>query len=112
MEEKGEKIVYYKLAGKNVIETNDMLDWAKWMETGNWIVKQETLKDSRISTVFLGLDHSFCGGVPLLFETMVFGGKLDQEMDRYSTYEQAEKGHQAMVERVKFESLGQAVTHG
>ena len=47
-----------------------------------------------VSTVFLW-------GHPLLFETMVFGGKLDQEQKRYSTWEEAERGHAAMVERVK-----------
>jgi hypothetical protein len=37
------------------------------------------------------------GGPPLIFETMVFGGSKDGEMDRYSTKEEAEKGHEAMV---------------
>jgi len=56
----------------------------------------------RISTVFLGIDHSFgFGEGPLLFETMVFNGPLDGEQDRYSTWDEAEAGHKAMVERVK-----------
>ncbi len=57
--------------------------------------------DARISTVFLGMDHSWGGGPPLLFETLVFGGPLDDEMERYSTWEQAEAGHEAMVARVR-----------
>lgn len=54
-----------------------------------------------ISTVFLGINHARGEGPPLWFETMVFGGKLDGEMDRYSTYADAVAGHVAMVDRVK-----------
>ena len=33
----------------------------------------------KISTVFIGIDHQFLkSGPPLLFETMVFGGELDE----------------------------------
>ena len=38
-----------------------------------------------------------------MFETMVFGGKLDGTMDRYATYGQAKAGHAAMVLRVEQE---------
>ena len=51
--------------------------------------------------VFLGLDHQYGEGPPVLFETMVFGGELDQEQVRYHTWEEAAAGHAAMVERVK-----------
>jgi hypothetical protein len=57
----------------------------------------------KISTVFLGLDHSFGEGKPLLFETMVFGGKFDQETNRYSTWDEAEAGHIEMC--IKFLGL-------
>jgi hypothetical protein len=77
------------------------LVWAKWFEGRSRHVAQEMIGDVRISTVFLGLDHSFGNGPPLLFETMVFGGPLDQESDRYETWDEAEAGHRAMVERVR-----------
>jgi hypothetical protein len=58
----------------------------------------------RVSTVWLGLDHSFFGGPPLIFETMVFEDEdmsgLDL-MDRYSTLSQAKRGHIRMVRAVK-----------
>jgi hypothetical protein len=59
--------------------------------------------DAKVSTVFLGLDHSFSeDGPPILWETMVFGGELDQETDRCSgTREQAEAMHKKMCEQVK-----------
>ena len=55
-----------------------------------------------MSTVFLGLNHAVSeNGPPLLFETMVFGGQLDSEQERYTTWEEAELGHSAMVARVQ-----------
>lgn len=49
--------------------------------------------DAVISTVWLGIDHSFGFGKPLIFETMIFGGPADQYQDRYSTLAEAEAGH-------------------
>lgn len=55
-----------------------------------------------ISTVFLGLDHSFSTeGPPILFETMVFNGPLHGDMDRYETWDAAITGHEATVKRVQ-----------
>ena len=48
---------------------------------------------TRLSTVFLGIDHSFGEGALKLFETMVFGGLLDQWQWRYTTWEEAETAH-------------------
>lgn len=57
----------------------------------------------RVSTIFLGTDHSFGGDVPILFETMVFPdgewGEIDS--NRYATYEEALKGHKEMVKQHK-----------
>ena len=54
----------------------------------------------RVSTVFLGLDHQHFDGPPLLFETMVFVGEHGDEMERYSTWDEAVAGHDAMVAKV------------
>jgi hypothetical protein len=97
----------------------DVLTWGRWFQRNQdrFIAKtslgHETMSDvvrenlgiaptsCEVSTVFLGVDHSFGEGPPLIFETLVFGGPLDQEMERYSTMEQALAGHEAMVERVR-----------
>jgi hypothetical protein len=50
-----------------------------------------------VSTVFTGLDHNWGRGDPLLFETMIFGGPLDDYQRRYSTWNQAERGHDEAV---------------
>jgi hypothetical protein len=50
-----------------------------------------------VSTVHLVLDHQYGDGPPLIFETMIFGGEHDQDCWRYSTEEQANAGHEAVV---------------
>lgn len=60
------------------------------------IVKQDAVRREPrtfVSTVYLGLDHAFGGGPPLIYETMIFGGPNDQYQDRYTTREQALAGH-------------------
>jgi hypothetical protein len=57
--------------------------------------------NARVSTIFLGLDRRFEGeGPPILFETMVFGGKHDQYQERCATWDEAEAMHQP-VEMVR-----------
>jgi hypothetical protein len=90
----------YILDGHKVKEV-DLMTWAKWFEQADRCVAKDTINGVYISTVFLGLDHSFGSGPPLLFETMVFGGPLDQEQKRYSTWEESEIGHKKMIDRVK-----------
>lgn len=93
-------------AGEPVMEP-DLMAWANWYETAKRHISDELFAiegqgDIRVSTVFLGMDHSWSGGPPVLWETMVFGGKLDQEQDRCSgNREQAEAMHAKMVCRVK-----------
>ena len=63
--------------------------------------------DVTISTVFLGLDHSTDeGGEPMIFETMVFGGKHDGLCQRYSTPGQARTGHYELYETIAKELKG------
>ena len=40
-------------------------------------------------------------GPPELWETLVFGGPLNLEMERYATREEALAGHERMVGRVR-----------
>lgn len=80
----------------------DRMEWARWFETSDnaRIVQKDTLGDVEVSTVFLGLDHSFGGPVPLLYETLVFGGPFDGDGERYPDREQALVGHKAWVAKV------------
>ena len=91
----------YILEGKKAVQVGDTIEWAQKFESQDRVVAKDNVGETKISTVFLGLDHQYGDGEPLLFETMVFGGELDQEMDRYSTWEEAEEGHKTMIEKVK-----------
>lgn len=108
----------YILENKTPVACDDLLKWGQWMQTANRTVRKNTATVSvngeavgevRVSTVFLGLDHSFGEGQPLLFESMIFGGPLDQECDRCGTWEAAEKMHEKMMERVRLGAKAQAL---
>lgn len=94
----------YILEGRRIIPCPDILQWGMWFEWGDRRVASDTIGESRVSTVFLGLDHSFGTGKPLLFETMIFGGPLDREQWRCSTWEEAEAQHaEALRQVVEYE---------
>lgn len=76
------------------------------------VVVQEKIEGYLISTVFLGFDHAFNGGDPLLFETMIFkddGSFQDLYGSRCSTWDSAEKMHEKakewLREKIKRDSL-------
>ncbi len=64
----------YRLDGHRVIPC-EVLEWGMWFEQHYEarIVARDELPDGHtISTVFIGLDHGWGEGPPLVFETMVF----------------------------------------
>ena len=91
---------HYKLVGKEAVPC-ELMEWATTFSETDRHVALTMVGDVKISTVFLGLNHAYGNGDPLLFETMVFGGPLDQEMNRYTTWEEAELGHTVMVKAVE-----------
>lgn len=92
---------FFKLEGKEPVRVADCLEWAKWFESFDRCIARDEIHDAVVSTVFLGLDHRFGDGPPLIFETLVFGGHLDGQMDRYSTWDEAATGHLAMLAHVR-----------
>lgn len=54
-----------------------------------------------VSTVWLGLDHAWSGGTPIIFETMIFGAPWNHEMRRYCTEEEALRGHLDAIDRLR-----------
>jgi hypothetical protein len=94
---------HYVLEGHTPIPATSLEAWGYWFAEADRCVGRTVLtEDVEVSTVFLGLDHSFSRGArpPVLFETMVFGGPLDEEQERYTSWEEAEAGHAAMCARV------------
>ncbi len=91
-----------------------MMEWASSFDKVNRQVKETTVShysrkwllfrtgwSAYVSTVWLGLDHRFGNGPPLIFESMVFGGPYDQYQERYSTEEEALAGHIRIVEALQ-----------
>lgn len=80
-----------------------LLTWANWFESGDRFVARTKCSCDTcfVSTIFLGLDHSFGDGPPVLFETMVFGGAMDGYQDRYTTWERAELYHELVIGQVE-----------
>ncbi len=86
------------------IKKATLFEWAKWHgNPDNRRIELTMIGDIRISTVFLGLDHGmhFTNKIPVLFETMVFGGELDSFQWRYCTYGDAKRGHYEIVNAIK-----------
>jgi hypothetical protein len=86
----------------------DSMTWATWFERSNRRLALTDLGIYRISTVFLGLDHSFSPindpltYKPVLWETMCFDFSGDwhgHEMEHYTSRADALAGHEAMVRR-------------
>jgi hypothetical protein len=91
-------------ADKHVIRLgrNEAERWCDFMCSKERIVAQTRLGDVLVSTVFLGLDHGWGRkGPPILFETMIFGGEFDEDCWRYSSWDDAEAGHNAAVRKVR-----------
>ena len=87
----------------NPVEEPDLMAWARWMDSADRHVRDSRQDDRRVSTVFLGLDHSSAsweGGQPILFETMVFIGDDGIEQERYATWAEAEEGHARWVAQI------------
>jgi hypothetical protein len=98
----------YILQGHTPVPCYDLLEWAYWFETGDRIVAHTVVDEKKkigVSTVFLGLDHSFkLGEIPVLFESLVVGGAMDGHMNRYCTWEEAEEGHEELVKQCEKEA--------
>lgn len=86
------------LKGHEPVEVDDARVWGDFLnDIDNRRVAETFIGDTRISTVFLGLNHNFTrGGPPLLFETMSFGSG-DEYQYRYATWDEAVAGHNHLV---------------
>ncbi len=106
----------------NPLPTRDVLQFGRWFETAERHIGLTTFPVNggiEVSTVFLGMDHSFMDGPPVLWETMVFADdvllarlmELSETDDRsliakfaggidiqkrYTSREAAEVGHATM----------------
>lgn len=91
--------------GKEPVECYELETWGLFMnDPKTRRVAQSERKEGTpwVSTVFLGLDHQFGDGPPLLFETMAFDAEGQEiEMRRCSTWEEAERQHAEVVAELR-----------
>ena len=82
-------------------------DWTTRRRVG--LTKDILGSPAWVSTVFLGLDHGYSSGQPILFESMAFAVPDEQDADsmteciceRYCSWADAEAGHARMVAEVQ-----------
>jgi hypothetical protein len=79
------------------------LEWTFLQANLSYVhVRCTMVGDVEVSTVWVGM--ALAGGTPtrpLIFETMVFGGKHDDRAWRYATEDEADAGHDVVVELVR-----------
>jgi hypothetical protein len=104
----------YILRGHEPVLEEDLLTWGRWFEENDRHVRLTRVGPYTVSTVFLGLDHSFARhGPPILFETMCWidlpqdhgvfksGRTMLDECERCSTWDEAEAQHDAMIAKLR-----------
>lgn len=91
--------LYYDRDGSPITLTQ----WSKLRTRANTRLLEDTVGKHWVSTVWLGLDHGYGKGPPLIFETMVFpsGEWVEVYCDRYSTIGEARAGHERVVEQLR-----------
>lgn len=100
----------YVLVGREPVAEHDLFAWGEWFERAERRVAVTLLRGVEVSTVFLGLDHSWSGVRPLLFETMAFqqanspaaAALVDLVgQPRCSTWAEAEAQHERALAEVR-----------
>lgn len=81
----------------------ELKKWARWFDEADRQVAKEKIGEAVISTVFLGIDYNHeREGPPVLWETMIFGGPLDEETWRCTGgWADAQAMHKRMCDRVR-----------
>ncbi|MNR23201.1 hypothetical protein D3C85_1402080 [compost metagenome] len=102
-------MTFYVLEGGKVVETEDPYVMEKALRTGSNSVAHTRINDEyRVSTMLMGRDMNVHGimfpdlDVPQhLFETCVLGGPNGVDITRYSTFDEAQKGHEEICEQIR-----------
>lgn len=90
--------LYYRRDGTPM----DIDEWCKEFEKERHVAETVLPWGGYVSTVWLGLEHNFVFGRPLIFESMVFESKGNfNELDvaRYPTEVDAIIGHARLVKK-------------
>ena len=102
--------MFYKLNEDKTFSPCSVLEWCvqrdQMKKTNSFHVAQDNINNHKISTVWLGIDHSHGIGPPLLFETMIFNNDDYSGIycERHTTWQEAENGHKLAIEWLKNKS--------
>ena len=110
------KLGHYTLVDREPVKLETLKAWVEEVarrdriaaKTGvdPWRVDLTEIGEVEILTVFLGLDHNYLRrGPPILFETMIFGGRLDHSRNRCATWDEAEAMHAEAIRLVRAANL-------
>ena len=94
--------MYYILNDKgHPVRVDDVLKWASLFKETDRQIALDTVGDTTtVSTIFMGMDY-LNSVVPLLFETMIFGGEYDGYQRRSATKENALIEHEKALNLIK-----------
>jgi len=126
-----EQPLYWKLNPDHTVtpytgtDEEQVLAWGKDFNDDARFLAQDEIEGMMVSTIFLGIDHAFGHGPPILFETMwfsagtrtfTFAGKeheaheaLDQR--RYATWDEAMAGHAELVAEARKFAATTQISH-
>jgi hypothetical protein len=97
-----------------IIPATDLIEWAIWLQQTDNHVGYDEVSGFIVSTVFMGINHTWGRRRPHWFETMVcrqmdnkrmLGRLIDQW--RYATLEEARAGHKLAVAAVEKGEIGE-----
>jgi hypothetical protein len=92
----------HSVTAVDVSATAGLIRWAeRWGSLDRRLAHDTVAPGLTVSTVFLGIDHQWGSGPPLIFETMVFHDGDGEDCFRYATWDDAMAGHRATVARLK-----------
>lgn len=105
----------YSILVNGKIRLVSMMEWFNWFANiKNRRIDYTDISNCKnypngefVSTIFLGCDFKFkdadefIENKPMLFETMVFGGKYNQRGWQYSTFGEAKRGHYTIVKCIE-----------
>lgn len=96
-------VAHYILDERRVpVYEPDMHKWCDWHYHGpDRQVGLDTVGDIIVSTVFYGMALQFGPKVPLFFQTVLFRGEQASNRLEWDTWENAEKGHAFVLEKVR-----------
>jgi hypothetical protein len=93
---------YYVLVDGEPLRVSDVRAWAHWFETADRSVACTDVGPGRVSTVFLGIDHNYFSGPPVLWETMIFDVPgVECRQWRYTSRAAAVAGHAEAVDMAR-----------